>query len=157
MAVATELQQLLSLADCRFVREPPSGKGARIESDGTVRLNHLVWPSSVVGLPTRSRVPRSIGGPCLWHLLDDSHSGGADIPRQLSPGCRPYRPARAGDVDPLGRGVLAPIPRSVGTSILKPPEVVEVAGLKRGSPSIFYETVEALDRMDDPINEGHEE
>jgi K+-sensing histidine kinase KdpD len=52
IAVATELQQLLSLADCRFVREPPSGRGARIESDGTVRLNPLVWPSSLVGLPT---------------------------------------------------------------------------------------------------------
>jgi K+-sensing histidine kinase KdpD len=52
IAVATELQQLLSLADCRFVWDPPSGKGARIESDGTVRLNPLVWPSSLIGLPT---------------------------------------------------------------------------------------------------------
>ena len=45
IAVATELQNLLSLADCRFVWGPSSGKGARIESDGTVRLNPLIWPS----------------------------------------------------------------------------------------------------------------
>jgi hypothetical protein len=53
MAVATELRDLLSLLDCRFVREPPSGKGARIDPDGTVRLNPLRWPTSSAGLPTR--------------------------------------------------------------------------------------------------------
>jgi hypothetical protein len=52
MAVAAELRELLSLQDCRFVREPPSGKGARIDPDGTVRLNPLKWPTSA-GLPTR--------------------------------------------------------------------------------------------------------
>ena len=53
IAVATELQKLLSLADCQFVWDLPTGKGARIESDGTVRLNPLIWPSSTVGLHTR--------------------------------------------------------------------------------------------------------
>lgn len=53
MAVATELRELLSLQDCRFVWDPPTGKGARIDPDGTVRLNPLQWPSSSAGLPTR--------------------------------------------------------------------------------------------------------
>jgi hypothetical protein len=53
MAVAAELRELLSLQDCRFVRDPPSGKGARIDPDGTVRLNPLRWPTSSAGLPTR--------------------------------------------------------------------------------------------------------
>lgn len=52
MAVAAELRDLLSLQDCRFVREPPSERGARIDPDGTVRLNPLQWPTSA-GLPTR--------------------------------------------------------------------------------------------------------
>jgi len=37
IAVAGELRQLLNLQDCRFVREQPSGKGAWIAGDGTVR------------------------------------------------------------------------------------------------------------------------
>jgi K+-sensing histidine kinase KdpD len=53
IAVAGELRQLLSLQDCRFVREQPSGKGAWIASDGTVRLNPLRWPAATAGLPTR--------------------------------------------------------------------------------------------------------
>jgi hypothetical protein len=52
MAVAAELRDLLSLQDCRFVWDPPSERGARIDPDGTVRLNPLQWPSSA-GLPTR--------------------------------------------------------------------------------------------------------
>jgi K+-sensing histidine kinase KdpD len=53
IAVAGELRQLLSLQDCRFVRQQPSGKGAWIASDGTVRLNPLRWPAATAGLPTR--------------------------------------------------------------------------------------------------------
>jgi K+-sensing histidine kinase KdpD len=53
MAVATELRELLSLQDCRFVWDPPTGKGARIDPDGTVRLNPLEWPAASAGLPTR--------------------------------------------------------------------------------------------------------
>jgi K+-sensing histidine kinase KdpD len=53
MAVAAELRELLSLQDCRFVWDPPSGKGARIDPDGTVRLNPLRWPTASAGLPTR--------------------------------------------------------------------------------------------------------
>jgi hypothetical protein len=53
MAVATELRELLSLQDCRFVWDPPSGKGARIDPDGTVHLNPLLWPTASAGLPTR--------------------------------------------------------------------------------------------------------
>jgi K+-sensing histidine kinase KdpD len=53
MAVAAELRELLSLQDCRFVWEQPSGKGAWIDPDGTVRLNPLRWPTTVVGLPTK--------------------------------------------------------------------------------------------------------
>jgi K+-sensing histidine kinase KdpD len=52
MAVAAELRDLLNLQDCRFVREQPTGKGARIDSDGSVHLNPIQWPSSLVGLPT---------------------------------------------------------------------------------------------------------
>lgn len=53
MAVAAELRELLSLQDCRFVWDPPSGKGARIDPDGSVRLNPLRWPTASAGLPTR--------------------------------------------------------------------------------------------------------
>jgi hypothetical protein len=53
MAVAAELRELLTLQDCRFVWDPPTGKGARIDHDGTVHLNPLRWPSSSAGLPTR--------------------------------------------------------------------------------------------------------
>ena len=53
IAVAGELRELLSLQDCRFVREQPSGKGAWIAGDGTVRLNPLRWPAGSVGLPTQ--------------------------------------------------------------------------------------------------------
>jgi K+-sensing histidine kinase KdpD len=52
MAVAAELRDLLNLQDCRFVREQPSGKGARIASDGSVHLNPIRWPTSTAGLPT---------------------------------------------------------------------------------------------------------
>jgi len=62
IAVAAELRDLLSLRDCRFVREPPSEKGARIDPDGTVRLNPLQWPTSA-GLPTqRVELPVRGGG-----------------------------------------------------------------------------------------------
>ena len=53
IAVASELRELLSLQDCRFVRDQPSGKGAWIASDGSVHLNPLRWPAASVGLPTR--------------------------------------------------------------------------------------------------------
>ena len=53
IAVAGELRELLSLQDCRYIREQPSGKGAWIANDGTVRLNPLRWPSATAGLPTR--------------------------------------------------------------------------------------------------------
>jgi hypothetical protein len=53
IAVAAELRELLSLQDCRFVRELPSGKGAWITADGAVRLNPLRWPAGTVGLPTQ--------------------------------------------------------------------------------------------------------
>jgi len=53
IAVAAELRDLLSLQDCRFVWDPPSGKGAWIEPDGTVRLNPLRWPTTSMGLPTK--------------------------------------------------------------------------------------------------------
>jgi hypothetical protein len=70
IAVATELQQLLSLSDCRFVWEQPTGKGARIESDGTVRLNPLVWPTSSVGLPTHQvELPVRAGGRALGTFI----------------------------------------------------------------------------------------
>ncbi len=53
MAVASELRDLLALQDCRFSWDPPSGKGAWIDPDGTVRLNPLEWPSNSAGLPTK--------------------------------------------------------------------------------------------------------
>jgi K+-sensing histidine kinase KdpD len=53
MAVASELRDLLALQDCRFVWDPPSGKGAWIDPDGTVRLNPLKWPTTSAGLPTK--------------------------------------------------------------------------------------------------------
>jgi hypothetical protein len=43
------------------VREQPSGKGAWIERDGSVRLNPLRWPAASVGLPTR-RVELAVRG-----------------------------------------------------------------------------------------------
>jgi hypothetical protein len=63
MAVAAELRDLLSLQDCRFVWDPPSERGARIDPDGTVRLNPLQWPTSSAGLPTRQvQLPVRGGG-----------------------------------------------------------------------------------------------
>lgn len=63
MAVAAELRELLSLQDCRFVWDPPSDKGARIDPDGTVRLNPVQWPTSSAGLPTRQvQLPVRGGG-----------------------------------------------------------------------------------------------
>jgi K+-sensing histidine kinase KdpD len=70
MAVAAELRDLLSLQDCRFVWEPPSGKGAWIEADGTVRLNPLRWPTAVVGLPTKQvELPVRGGGHVLGTFI----------------------------------------------------------------------------------------
>jgi hypothetical protein len=70
MAVAAELRDLLSLQDCRFVRDPPSGKGAWIEADGTVRLNPLRWPTAVVGLPTKQvELPVRGGGRVLGTFI----------------------------------------------------------------------------------------
>lgn len=70
MAVASELRDLLSLQDCRFVREQPSGKGAWIATDGTVRLNPLRWPSSTAGLPTRQvELPVRGGGRVLGTFI----------------------------------------------------------------------------------------
>jgi hypothetical protein len=63
IAVAAELRELLSLQDCRFVWDPPSERGARIDPDGTVRLNPLQWPTSSAGLPTRQvQLPVRGGG-----------------------------------------------------------------------------------------------
>lgn len=70
ISVANELRELLSLQDCRFVREQPSGKGAWIASDGTVRLNPLRWPSVTAGLPTRQvELPVRGGGKILGTFL----------------------------------------------------------------------------------------
>ncbi len=52
ISVAAQLTDLLALQDCRFVRRQPSHKGAWIQTDGTVRLNPLQWPTSSAGLPT---------------------------------------------------------------------------------------------------------
>jgi K+-sensing histidine kinase KdpD len=70
IAVATELRELLSLQDCRFVRDQPSGKGAWIDSDGTVRLNPLRWPSASAGLPTKQvELPVRGGGRVLGTFI----------------------------------------------------------------------------------------
>ena len=70
MAVAAELRDVLSLQDCRFVWDPPSGKGAWIEADGTVRLNPLRWPSAAVGLPTKQvELPVRGGGRILGTFI----------------------------------------------------------------------------------------
>jgi K+-sensing histidine kinase KdpD len=70
MAVAADLRELLTLQDCRFIREPPSGKGAWIDTDGTVRLNPLRWPTSSAGLPTRHvELPVRGGGRVLGTFI----------------------------------------------------------------------------------------
>jgi K+-sensing histidine kinase KdpD len=70
IAVANELRELLTLQDCRFVREQPSGKGAWIAADGTVRLNPLRWPSATAGLPTKQvELPVRGGGRILGTFL----------------------------------------------------------------------------------------
>lgn len=51
-----------ALEDCRFVREQPSGKGAWIANDGTVRLNPLRWPAATAGLPTKQVELAARGG-----------------------------------------------------------------------------------------------
>jgi K+-sensing histidine kinase KdpD len=70
IAVAGELRELLKLQDCRFVWEQPSGKGAWIDNDGTVRLNPLRWPTATAGLPTRQvELPVRGGGRILGTFL----------------------------------------------------------------------------------------
>ena len=70
MSVATQLGELLSLQDCRFVRQAPSRKGARIEPDGTVRLNPITWPTASYGLPTdRVELPVRGGGEMLGTFI----------------------------------------------------------------------------------------
>jgi K+-sensing histidine kinase KdpD len=70
IAVASELRELLSLQDCRFVRDQPSGKGAWIANDGTVRLNPLRWPSATAGLPTKQvELPVRGGGRVLGTFI----------------------------------------------------------------------------------------
>jgi K+-sensing histidine kinase KdpD len=70
MSVANQLRELLSLQDCQYARRPPSGKGAWIETDGTVRLNPLQWPASSVGLPTRQvELPVRGGGRVLGTFI----------------------------------------------------------------------------------------
>ncbi len=70
IAVASDLRELLSLQDCRFVRDQPSGKGAWIANDGTVRLNPLRWPSAIAGLPTKHvELPVRGGGRVLGTFI----------------------------------------------------------------------------------------
>jgi hypothetical protein len=70
MAVAAELRDLLALQDCRFVWDPPSGKGAWIDPDGTVRLNPLRWPTTSLGLPTKQvELPVRGGGQTLGTFI----------------------------------------------------------------------------------------
>ena len=70
MNVATQLRELLALQDCRFVRRPPSGRGAWIQTDGTVRLNPLRWPTASVGLPTQQvELPVRGGGQALGTFI----------------------------------------------------------------------------------------
>ena len=95
IAVASELRELLSLQDCRFVREQPSGKGAWIANDGTVRLNPLRWPSSTAGLPTKQvELPVRGGGTGARDVHPDADSGRADQPGTVHRRRRPRRPAR---------------------------------------------------------------
>jgi K+-sensing histidine kinase KdpD len=66
ISVAAQLTDLLALQDCRFVRRQPSRKGAWIQTDGTVRLNPLQWPTSSAGLPTSQvELPVRGGGQVL--------------------------------------------------------------------------------------------
>lgn len=70
IAVANELRELLQLQDCRFVWDQPSGKGAWIDNDGTVRLNPLRWPTATAGLPTKQvELPVRGGGRILGTFL----------------------------------------------------------------------------------------
>ncbi len=68
--VAAQLTDLLTLQDCRFVRRQPSRKGAWIQTDGTVRLNPLTWPTSSAGLPTNQvELPVRGGGEVVGVFL----------------------------------------------------------------------------------------
>lgn len=52
------------------MREQPSGKGAWIDHDGTVRLNPLRWPTATAGLPTTQvELPVRGGGKILETFL----------------------------------------------------------------------------------------
>jgi K+-sensing histidine kinase KdpD len=70
ISVAAQLTDLLTLQDCRFVHRQPSHKGAWIQTDGTVRLNPLTWPTSSAGLPTNQvELPVRGGGAVLGVFL----------------------------------------------------------------------------------------
>ena len=103
MAVASELRDLLALQDCRFVWDPPSGKGAWIDPDGTVRLNPLRWPTTSAGLPTKQvELPVRGAGRTLGTFILTPDAGPAHLPRAVRGGRGPRRPARLGPVGPFG-------------------------------------------------------
>ena len=110
MSVATQLGELLSLQDCRFVRQAPSRKGARIEPDGTVRLNPDHLADRVLRAAHR---PGGTPGPGrrrdAGHVHPHPDTDQADHPRPVHRGRRPGRPAGRGAGHPEGRGhVMAP-------------------------------------------------
>ena len=102
MAVAAELRELLSLQDCRFVWDPPSGKGARIDPDGTVRLNPLPLAHRLGRAPhPPGRTPGPRRRPERRHLHPHAHAGPAHHPGTLRGRRGPGRPA---GLHPLGVG-----------------------------------------------------
>ncbi len=53
MTVAAQIRELLSLRDCRFIRDQPDMPKVTIEPDGTVMVGPLSWSAHTLGLPTR--------------------------------------------------------------------------------------------------------
>ena len=115
MAVAAELRDLLSLQDCRFVWDPPSGKGAWIEADGTVRLNPLRWPTAV-GRPA-DQAGRAAGagrGADPRDLHPHADPGAAHLPGAVRGGGGAGRPARLGAVGSFGPALTQRITNCLG-------------------------------------------
>jgi K+-sensing histidine kinase KdpD len=51
-AACRELEQLLSLRDCRFTTRPDSGIKGQIQPDGSVAVGAILWATADLGLPT---------------------------------------------------------------------------------------------------------
>jgi len=81
-AASRELEQLLSLRDCRFSTRPDTGVKGQIQPDGTVVVGAIEWAVSDLGLPTHGvDLPVRGHGQVVGHFTATPITG-VPIPRE---------------------------------------------------------------------------